>query len=222
MVPYRPMGSHEAMELRDHPRVIGCHRWPSGLCMAQFPLSRLVINALRNVFFKVRRDQFLNVLRQHGFKLENNYLDAFMERCDMHAAKNSSLISYVEFLEKFQNRSDQGLAYRLIAGGSDLNDSENSSNIGQVERRLLKLFQNDFLTLLQIFRKIDRSKSNMITKQEFRAAIESHFAIELSDGEFEEFLSHVPKDGNRIKYLEFMTKFDSDSSSTLFDSESVK
>ena len=173
-------------------------------------------------FFKVRRDQFLNVLRQHGFKLENNYLDAFMERCDMHAAKNSSLISYVEFLEKFQNRSDQGLAYRLIAGGSDLNDSENSSNIGQVERRLLKLFQNDFLTLLQIFRKIDRSKSNMITKQEFRAAIESHFAIELSDGEFEEFLSHVPKDGNRIKYLEFMTKFDSDSSSTLFDSESVK
>ena len=100
----------------------------------------------------MRRDQFLNVLRQHGFKLETNYLDAFMERCDMHVAKNSSLISYTEFLEKFQNRSDQGLAYRLIAGGSDLDDSENSSNIGQVERRLLKMFQNDFLTLLQIFR----------------------------------------------------------------------
>ena len=100
----------------------------------------------------MRRDQFLNVLRQHGFKLETNLLDAFMERCDMHTAKNSSLISYTEFLEKFQNRSDQGLAYRLIAGGSNLDDSENSSNIGQVERRLLKLFQNDFLGLLQIFR----------------------------------------------------------------------
>ena len=70
----------------------------------------------------------------------------------MHITKNSSLISYVEFLEKFQNRSDQGLAYRLIAGGSDLSESDNASNIGQVERRLLRLFQNDFLGLLQIFR----------------------------------------------------------------------
>ena len=94
----------------------------------------------------------MNVLRQHGFKLESNFLDAFIERCDMHVAKNSSLISYVEFLEKFQNRSDQGLAYRLIAGGSDLSDNDNASNIGQVERRLLRLFQNDFLGLLQIFR----------------------------------------------------------------------
>jgi len=62
----------------------------------------------------------------------------------------------------------------------------------------------------------------MISKQEFRAAIESHFAIELTDVEFEEFLTSVPKDGNKIKYLEFMTRFDSDSSSTLFDSDSVK
>ena len=62
----------------------------------------------------------------------------------------------------------------------------------------------------------------MISKQEFRAAIESHFTIELTDFEFEEFLRSVPKDGNRIRYLEFMTRFDSDSSSTLFDSESVK
>ncbi len=107
---------------------------------------------------QVRRDQFLNVLRQHGFKLETNLLDAFMERCDMHTAKNSSLISYTEFLEKFQNRSDQGLAYRLIAGGSNLDESENSSNIGQVERRLLKLFQNDFLSLLQIFRYVSLEK----------------------------------------------------------------
>ena len=66
---------------------------------------------------QVRRDQFLNVLRQHGFKLENNLLDAFLERCDLHIPKNSTLISYVDFLEKFQNRSDQGLAYRVITGG---------------------------------------------------------------------------------------------------------
>jgi Ca2+-binding EF-hand superfamily protein len=84
------------------------------------------------------------------------------------------------------------------------------------------MFQNDFLGLLQIFRKIDRNKTNSISKQEFRAAIESNFGIELSDNEFEEFLKMVPKDNsNRIKYLEFMTRFDSDAASSLFDSESI-
>lgn len=58
--------------------------------------------------------------------------------------------------------------------------------------------------------------------QEFRAAIESHFSIEMSDAEFEQFVKEVPKDAaNRIKYLEFMTKFDTDASSTLFDAQST-
>ena len=71
-------------------------------------------------------------------------------------------------------------------------------------------------------RKLDRNKSNTISKQEFRAAMESQFNIELSNAEFEEFYADLPKDSaNRIKYLEFMTRFDTDSSSTLFDTQSV-
>lgn len=66
-------------------------------------------------------------------------------------------------------------------------------------------------------------KTNTISKQEFRAAIESHFSIELTDSDFEEFLREVPKDSlDRIKYLDFMTKFDTDTSSTLFDAQSLK
>lgn len=103
-----------------------------------------------------------------------------------------------------------------------MSDDETVSNMGQIERKLLRMFQNDFLELLQIFRKIDRNKVNAISKQEFRAALESHFSIELSDSEFEEFVKDVPRDAsNRIKYLEFMTKFDTDTSSTLFDSQSM-
>ncbi len=61
-----------------------------------------------------------------------------------------------------------------------------------------------------------------MNKQEFRAAIESYFSIELSDHEFEEFYADLPKDNlNRVKYLEFMTRFDTDASSTLFDSKTV-
>ncbi len=67
---------------------------------------------------QVRRDQFLNVLKQHDFKIENNLLDAFLERCEVKINpvhfQNSLLINYMDFLEKFQNRSDQGLAYRMI------------------------------------------------------------------------------------------------------------
>ena len=66
---------------------------------------------------EVRRDQFLSVLRRFGLKLETNLLDAFLERCNVKLAKNSTLVPYTLFLEKFQNRSDQGLAYRMIING---------------------------------------------------------------------------------------------------------
>jgi Ca2+-binding EF-hand superfamily protein len=95
--------------------------------------------------------------------------------------------------------------------------------VGMVEHRLVKLFQNDFLNLLEKFRKLDRAKVNTINKREFRATIESSFGIELSDQDFEDFMKSVPTDGpNKVLYLEFMTKFDTDSSSTLFDAASVR
>jgi Ca2+-binding EF-hand superfamily protein len=97
------------------------------------------------------------------------------------------------------------------------------STIGNLEKKLFNMFQNDFLALLQTFRKIDRNKRNAISKQEFRAALESHFSIELSDYDFEEFLKDVPRNSSdQVEYLEFMTKFDSDSASSLFDSQSFR
>ena len=97
----------------------------------------------------------MNALNQHGFKLESTLLDAFLERCNIKVPgsqyNNTLLVSYTDFLEKFQNRSDQGLAYRMIAN-SDMNDNKSTSTLGLVEGKLLKLFQNDFLALLQVFR----------------------------------------------------------------------
>lgn len=66
---------------------------------------------------EVRRDQFVSVLKQHGFHIENNLLDEFLERCGIKFSKNSILVSYADFLEKFQIRSDQGIAYRFITSG---------------------------------------------------------------------------------------------------------
>jgi hypothetical protein len=68
-------------------------------------------------FLKVRRDQFLKVLRQHNLSLEDTLLDAFLERCGLKVPIHSNLISYKDFLERFQNRSDNGIAYRFIING---------------------------------------------------------------------------------------------------------
>jgi len=167
----------------------------------------------------VRKEQFLNVLRKHGLKLESHYLEAFLERCDIDC-KSTSLVPYTKFLEKFQNRSEQGLTYKVITG--EQTSSRAESALGQIQRKLLKMFQKDFLSLLTIFRKLDRNRSNTISKQEFRAVLESHFAIELSDSEFQEFCLDLPIEDQRVKYLDFMTRFDSDDSNSLFDAQSVR
>ncbi len=53
--------------------------------------------------------------------------------------------------------------------------------------------------------------------------IEAHFDIGFSDTEFAELCKELPFDVNQnIKYLEFMTRFDSDDTTGLFESKSAK
>lgn len=49
----------------------------------------------------------------------------------------------------------------------------------------------------------------MISQEEFRAAIESRFNVEMSDEQFRALVDHVPltNDGD-VKYAEFMAQFD--------------
>ena len=50
---------------------------------------------------------------------------------------------------------------------------------------------------------------NVISQEEFRAAIESRFNLSLSEAQFENLVDRIPldEDGN-VKYAEFMTQFD--------------
>ena len=58
-------------------------------------------------------------------------------------------------------------------------------------------------------RKLDRLGTDTISQEEFRAAIESRFNLELTDGQFEGFLDRIPLDeeGN-VLYARFMQQFD--------------
>ena len=59
------------------------------------------------------------------------------------------------------------------------------------------------------FSNIDRRDSGLLTQQQFRAAIEGRFELNMSDQEFDSFLKKVPIDNDgMVKYVEFMSKFD--------------
>lgn len=62
---------------------------------------------------------------------------------------------------------------------------------------------------LLFYSNIDRKDSGLLTQQQFRAAIEGRFELNMSEQEFESFLKKVPIDSDgMVKYVEFMSKFD--------------
>lgn len=66
-----------------------------------------------------------------------------------------------------------------------------------------------FVNYIDNFRSIDKLETNVISQEEFRAAIESRFNLTLNDDQFDSFVDRVPldEDGN-VRYSEFMQQFD--------------
>ncbi|XP_029766476.1 EF-hand calcium-binding domain-containing protein 6-like [Terrapene carolina triunguis] len=98
-----------------------------------------------------------------------------------------------------------------------------ASTLTAIEAKLANLFQSDFLSLLATFQKIDRLEREVISQQEFQAAVESRFGVEITDEEFELLLDRIPldEDGN-VRYPQFMAMFDSRRGlPSLFDEKSV-
>ena len=44
----------------------------------------------------------------------------------------------------------------------------------------------------------------------------------MSDAEYEEFSKDLPIEDGKVKYLEFMSRFDTEDTGSLFDSQSVQ
>ena len=70
-------------------------------------------------------------------------------------------------------------------------------------------YNTNIYLYLYYFSKIDRIGLDVISQQEFRAAIESRFELEMSDEQFDALIDRVPidADGN-VKYADFMAQFD--------------
>jgi len=163
-------------------------------------------------------------LAKKGASLVINLIQFFACRCGVEPSNDK--ISYKEFLRRFQDRSEQGMPHKILANPlhryhhSDVGSTYSTTSA--VEARIMDLFQKDFLALLGTFHNIDRRDSGLLTQQQFRAAVEGRFELNMSDQEFEAFLKKIPIDGDgMVKYVEFMSKFDTLETKSLFDRSSL-
>lgn len=62
--------------------------------------------------FQISFDGFLEVLRNNNLHLEKNYLSDFLARCRIAPLKTG--VPYREFLHRFQDRSDEGMAHNIL------------------------------------------------------------------------------------------------------------
>lgn len=60
----------------------------------------------------VNHDAFLAVLASHGLKLEKRFLGDFLHRCQLNNVKEG--VKYMDFLNYFQDRSDEGATHRIL------------------------------------------------------------------------------------------------------------
>lgn len=159
-------------------------------------------------------DDFLEVLSKYGLKLEKKFLAAFLSRCSISANKDGT-IPYREFLHRFQDRSEQGMTHEILTNKKHRFNSPGrespgaQSTLSAIEAQLMNMFQRDFLALLGTFKSIDKLGTNVISQEEFRAAIESRFHLTLSDCQFESFIDRIPLDEDGyVRYADFMQLFD--------------
>ncbi|XDV14800.1 hypothetical protein PO909_014988 [Leuciscus waleckii] len=146
---------------------------------------------------RVRGADFLQVLGKFGLHLKTKHLGLFLSRCGLKLKKGC--VQYLNFLRSFQDRSSDGITHKIISNPKHR----------AIEAKLTRLFQSEYLSLLQTFQNIDKLNKGTISKEEFRAAMESRFGLEISDPQFEQLLDRLPLDrhGN-VQYSIFMAAFD--------------
>nr|XP_014353279.1 PREDICTED: EF-hand calcium-binding domain-containing protein 6-like [Latimeria chalumnae] len=160
---------------------------------------------------KVQKEDFLSVLENFNLHLREDHFNLFLARCGLENSQDG--ISYLEFLRNFQDRSDKGITHKILSNPNHTfhREGRNSpaSSVSAIEAELTNMFQADFLSLLASFQKIDKQERDVISQQEFRAAIESRFGVEITEEEFELLLDRIPLDGDgNVRYPQFMAMFD--------------
>ena len=59
-------------------------------------------------------EKFREVLERYDLKLDKIQLDAFLARCNLTVHPKTRSVSYLDFLQRFQDRSDAGLPHKIL------------------------------------------------------------------------------------------------------------
>ncbi|XP_028399843.1 EF-hand calcium-binding domain-containing protein 6-like [Dendronephthya gigantea] len=173
---------------------------------------------------RVSIDDFRKVLREFGLTLSSGkQVEDFLARCGV---EFDDKVPYKEFLRRFQDRSEKGVAHKILANPlhryHQAEVDSKFSTTSAIEAKLMDMFQRDFLSLLGTLHKIDRNGEGLVSQEQFRAAIESRFELGMSDDEYQQFLSCVPLDSDgMVQYALFMSRFDTKEQVSLFDGKST-
>eukprot|EP00795_Rhopilema_esculentum_P012732 gene12732-3457_t len=172
----------------------------------------------------VSKAQLKRVLADYNIELDDQQLSELLERCNL---SSTGMIDYKKFIQRYQDRSESGMAHKILNDpnhkyNNDMYENEALKDTVTAESKLMELFQTQFLSLLGSFHKLDRDNTMKLSDKQFRAVIESKFKIELSEEVFKSLLKKVPVDDNgMVKYVEFMSNFDSREAKSLFDAKST-
>ncbi|TRY84935.1 hypothetical protein DNTS_004026 [Danionella cerebrum] len=160
---------------------------------------------------RVRGADFLQVLRTFDLHLKREHLTLFLSRCGLRLKKGS--VNYLNFLRRFQDRSSDGIIHKIISNPKHRFHSDaksgSASTLSAIEAKLTSHFQSEYFSLLRSFQSIDKFNKGAVSKEEFRAVMESRFGLEISEPQFEQLLDRLPLDrhGN-VQYPIFMAAFD--------------
>ncbi|XP_063289683.1 EF-hand calcium-binding domain-containing protein 6-like [Pelobates fuscus] len=170
---------------------------------------------------KVTKENFLAVMETFNLHLTGENLDRFLSRFGLD--ERLSHVNYFEFVQRLQSRRGNDLSGgSSVTAGRRLEKRKSSSALTTasiLEEKLIKLFHTDFNSLCDTFRRADTKQINIISQQDFKAILETRYAIKLTDDEFMRLLEKLPTDGyGGIRYLDFIARFDSsDDSLSLYD-----
>ncbi|XP_060597062.1 EF-hand calcium-binding domain-containing protein 6-like isoform X4 [Ruditapes philippinarum] len=160
----------------------------------------------------VSKIDFRRVLLEFGFFISPSELDHFLKKNGMRAIKGQ--LNYRDFLNKFQSKSLNSIMARAAVDTTHPFHGEGSKDdptmtADALEARLLDHFHQDFIKILAHFRQCDKYNIGVVTKHEFRSAIEKRLGYAMTETQWENLKSIVGEDKDGlIPYTKFLEFFD--------------
>ncbi|KAL5020755.1 hypothetical protein ScPMuIL_002162 [Solemya velum] len=161
----------------------------------------------------IGRSDFRRVLKEFGFSISVPDMDYFLSRCGLRSIQGQ--INYREFLSRYQSKSENSITHRIVTNQNHMFQVECHSSkksrlsAEELEAKLVEFFHKDFIKLVSQFRSFDKYDLGVVTKTEFRSAIERRLGYQLTDKQWLQLLEEVGQEQDGlVPYQKFTKMFD--------------